>query len=579
VIHTGQITPALTLMDIAEDRSADLQRILDEATETLGALRSFLALVDSESGELVVKFVSGDDWSEHKRARRLRIGQQEGRGITAFVAASGLPYRTGDVSKDTYYLKYFEDVRSEIAVPLLDSHGRTIGVMNVESGQLYAFDDRDERFLLALGREAAMMLSMADYRSRERALLEVGGELTLVGNPNALIYRVVDTAARLLRADDSSIFLLNPDGSRIILRASKGRLESQRDEASYAVGEGLTGWVAKEGKSLRIGEPSSDPRWKGLHSEFPPEELGAYLAVPIRSPRALMGVLRVVRKKRTSIFYQHEFTNEDEGLLAILGNQIGVALENSRLTERLVQSERMAAWGEMSARTAHMIGNRVFAIRGNLNELEYLLSQRSPNLMEVNEVSQALKRGVERLEFILQEFRDYATATRLSSDPLDLTALVRQAIEEGLPHQNQLSIITDLYPEPLPIRGDSHKLIRSLTELLENAVIYQPQGGEVRVRTGLAGEEEKRSVPHLSNGRPFAFVEVSDRGPGVTAENKKRIFTPFFTTRAKGMGLGLSIVKGIIEGHGGEIVERGAEGEGAQFLILLPIADSDSDPG
>src|SRR4051794_29536148 len=94
--------PSPTLIDVATGHSEDLQRILDEATETLNARRGFLALVDSETGELVVKFVSGDDWTEQKRDRRLRIGQQEGLGITAFVAVSGQPYRSDDVARDPY---------------------------------------------------------------------------------------------------------------------------------------------------------------------------------------------------------------------------------------------------------------------------------------------------------------------------------------------------------------------------------------------------------------------------------------------------------------------------------------------
>ena len=485
-------------------------------------------------------------------------------------------YRSGDVTKDPYYLKYFDDVCSEIAAPLLDSHGRTIGVVNIESDQLGAFDERDERVLKALVDQAAMIISITDYRDRERALLEVGNELTLVGDQGALMHlvrRVVETASHLLRADDASLFLLDSEGQRLVLRASKGELGNRLDTASYAIGEGLTGWVAAEAKPLRLGEPSRDPRWKGVLNEFPPEDLGAYIAVPIQSPRALLGVLRVVRRKRTSIFYQHEFTPEDEGLMVILANQIGVAMENSRLRERLIQKERMAAWGEMSARTAHMIGNRVFAIRGNLNELDYLLHRPDTDLKEIRDLSGALTRGIERLEYILQEFRDFVVATRLTFEELCLNHLVNQAIEEGLPHQNQLRIICDL-KEGLPvIRGDNQKLIRSLTELLENAVIYQPNGGEVFVRSGIAGPEELKHFSQLPGGT-FLFVEVEDRGPGITEENKKRIFTPFFTTRAKGMGLGLSIVKGIIEGHGGAIAETGEPGQGARFLILLPSTEN-----
>ena len=85
---------------------------------------------------------------------------------------------------------------------------------------------------------------------------------------------------------------------------------------------------------------------------------------------------------------------------------------------------------------------------------------------------------------------------------------------------------------------------------------------------------EARALCGLSSKRRYVRVEFADNGPGVPSKDKDKIFNPFFTSRAKGMGLGLSIVKGIVEAHRGRICEAGAEGKGAKFVLLLPVSES-----
>jgi signal transduction histidine kinase len=131
--------------------------------------------------------------------------------------------------------------------------------------------------------------------------------------------------------------------------------------------------------------------------------------------------------------------------------------------------------------------------------------------------------------------------------------------------------------EDLPdLCGDASKLRRAISELLENASIHQNGCGKICVTTGWWGETEREAYPQIPFRREWARpggavrIEVLDRGPGVSADNKTRLFDPFFTTRSKGMGLGLSIVKGIIDAHRGVIAEIGEEGKGAHFVIVLP---------
>ncbi|MDQ2800083.1 MAG: ATP-binding protein, partial [Armatimonadota bacterium] len=118
--------------------------------------------------------------------------------------------------------------------------------------------------------------------------------------------------------------------------------------------------------------------------------------------------------------------------------------------------------------------------------------------------------------------------------------------------------------------ADAARLKRAFSELIENSLSFQPAGGTLRIATRRADPTEAREVARLPRAHSYVQVEFSDTGPGIPDDVKPRIFTPFYTTRTRGMGLGLSIVKGILEAHRGSIVEVGQEGKGARFLAFLP---------
>ena len=106
--------------------------------------------------------------------------------------------------------------------------------------------------------------------------------------------------------------------------------------------------------------------------------------------------------------------------------------------------------------------------------------------------------------------------------------------------------------------------------MIENALSFQPDGGSLTIRTERADLTDAQRLAGLPRSRTYVQVEFLDNGPGVPADLKDRIFTPFYTSRARGLGLGLSIVKGILEAHRGGIAEIGRPGEGAHFLAFLP---------
>ncbi|HTE19251.1 MAG TPA: GAF domain-containing sensor histidine kinase [Armatimonadota bacterium] len=564
-----------SILDIDELLAA----ILEEGLDAVGGTRGFVGLVNRSTGELELRITAGQGWDEQP-SRSIKITDEPGHGITIWVVCSGVPYVTGDVRRDPHYVMFFPDVRSEIAVPLVNRDGRTIGVINIESEQIDAFSQRDLQLLVALSNQAAIAVSVANYRAREAALIEIGNELASSTDMDELFRRVVRRSAELLRADDCSIFQLNPNTDRLILRASGELLERHVGSHTYQLGEGLTGWVAQHASAARVSDVRADPRWRGLYPELPAEAIEAYLAAPVFHRNSVWGVLRVVRRKPASSIIRNDFTERDETLLTTLARQVGAAITQQSLIKQQLQMERMAAWGEMSARSAHMIGNKVFALKGQLNELEYLA--RGPELSReaVLDVAERAKQGVFRLEEILTEFRDFLMATHLDRKPTDLSELVRSTVRESFPKEGPVAIDVDTAPGLRQIAADATKLRRAISELLENSVNHQLEGGAIHVRTGPWGAGEREAYPEISFHGPWAQeggavrLEVIDHGPGIPPENKRRLFTPFFTTRSKGMGLGLSIVKGIVDAHGGTIAEVGREGEGAHFIIVLPTVET-----
>jgi len=555
------------------DTEALLKAILEESIEAVNATRGTISLVDYRTGELVTKFAAGAGWSEggiqgagrvtrEGGELRFKITNEPGNSISSYVAYTGAPYICPDVTKDPYYYPLFPDTRSELAVPLIGRGGRVIGVLNVESEKVNAFGKNEAKVLSALASMAAFALSLVTHQNREKALIELGKELAATPDIDTLLEKVTEVAAQLLDADDCSLFLLDKSINRLVLRASRGLLRSMVGKATYRLGEGLTGWVALNNKPARINGVIGDPRWKGLYLELKPEEISAFMAVPIRGRKEVMGVLRVLRKKASPSAPHYLFSEEDEELLFTLASQLGAALEREELQRRLFTMQHIATVGEMAARTAHMIGNKVFAMKGALKELNLQLSN-----LSLSESTQRLLSSMERslyeIEILLQDLRDFVKATQLNLQPLCLSDLVEELVRDYQQEFPQISFELQVDDREVWVKGDPEKLRSAISELIENSVHFLKEGGKITVRL----------TKSTWVGQKHARLIIRDTGPGIPEKLKEQIFQPFFTTRAKGMGLGLAIVKGIIDAHGGTIEERGREGEGALFIITIPAIE------
>lgn len=560
-----RLLPLLNLVNAEPDAGQALNRLAVAALEETGSRNAMIALLDDEHGILNLSYGAGPEWAITE-VETIDVTTRS--GIVSYVAATGRHFMTGDVASEPQYRNLFETTRSEMAVPILDRYRRIRGVFNVEADRTHAYTADELESLDTLAAVATVVINQEDAKIREVALVEIGHALDQAQTEEEVVKGVIRIAGEVLRFGAFSAFLFEPAQDRFVLRGSVGRLKEQVGLLSYRRGEGITGWVAETAQSVLSNEPMRDPRWLGKNVEFPSEQIASFLAVPVVHRGRCIGVLRALRKVSENDYLDNRFTQDDERVLTAIAEQMATALESVRSLDRLIRSERMAAWGELSAKSSHMIGNRVFALRGDVNELGHLLRQNEIDRGSIEELHRSLEVNVLRIEEILQEFRDFLTATQLKTEPGSINELVESTAREIFPRRGPVALEFDLGADLPEIAMDSKKLRRAISELVENAMNFVTDGS-LRIGTGLADVETKKKG-RVPTAKPFIVVTVKDTGPGVDADKKATIFQPFYSGRVKGMGLGLSIVKGIVDAHGGAVFEDGEPGSGAKFVILLP---------
>ena len=227
---------------------------------------------------------------------------------------------------------------------------------------------------------------------------------------------------------------------------------------------------------------------------------------------------------------------------------------------RLIAAQRSAAWGEVARRLAHEIKNPLTPIQLSAERLQFKLAGKLANgdadmlargtQMIINQV-QAMKRMVD-------DFRDYARLPTPDVVPLDLNELIGEVL--GLYESSSATISLELAVDLPPILGDATQLRQVIHNLLRNAEDALEGDGSGRI-----------SIATRANSR-HAELLITDNGPGFPAEILPRIFEPYVTTKAKGTGLGMPIVKKIVDEHQGTIEIRNAPEGGARICIRLPLA-------
>jgi nitrogen fixation/metabolism regulation signal transduction histidine kinase len=255
-----------------------------------------------------------------------------------------------------------------------------------------------------------------------------------------------------------------------------------------------------------------------------------------------------------------ETSGKDEiGKLAVAFNQMTQELMGQR--ERLVQSERVAAWRELARRLAHELKNPLFPLQITVENMKRAREQYPEQFEEVFQESTAtLLTELATLKQIIGRFSDFAKMPPPELQKVDINQVVEQALalyraQLAAPGRPAIVLRPELTGSLPPVEADPEQLGRALGNLLLNAIDAMPRGGTLTIRTGRNNDSVR--------------VEVSDTGEGLTREECERLFTPYYTTKAHGTGLGLAIVQSVISDHKGKIAVESEPGKGTTFRIDL----------
>jgi two-component system nitrogen regulation sensor histidine kinase NtrY len=230
--------------------------------------------------------------------------------------------------------------------------------------------------------------------------------------------------------------------------------------------------------------------------------------------------------------------------------------------ERLVQSERVAAWREVARRLAHELKNPLFPLQTTVENLQRAKDQNPEQFEEVfRESTGILLSEIQNLKTITERFSDFSKMPVPELASVNLNDVVRSTVklfEAQFGAVGRPPITPELHlQEDLPaIQADPALLHRALENLILNAMDAMPAGGVLMLRTT------------QSNGN--VHLEISDTGTGLTPEECDRLFTPYYTTKQHGTGLGLAIVQSVVSDHGGRISVESETGVGTSFHIELP---------
>ncbi len=495
-------------------------------------------------------------------------------GITGRAVHEGRPVTAsaGDPGSGNDPLLSRFPVREAIALPVR-SAANVVGVLYAGRIAPVPFEARDRALLGLLAHQigiwihaGALFAQMKDQVDGLKELVGLSLKLTSPPELSMSLATTAEVAARLLRVQAAAIVMADSSGT-LTIRASVGLPPGFEGEWRGQRGAGLVGEVVQHGHPVVTIDL--------LASASPSHPFGP--AVPVRG---LMVLPLKVRDESLGCVILADplpraFSPEDVEAMTLLSNLAAITIENARLYDeacqayqdlkaaqgQLIHSEKARVLSEIAGGIVHDFNNVLAIILGTtgltLNEVQ---DPRARKALET--IEEAAWRGAQTIRH-LQSFA--ATREQEKFVAVELNAVILDAVvatrprwkDEAEARDLHIEMVTDLVELPR-ILGNPIELREMVVNLLLNAVDAMPEGGRIVVRTRPAGK--------------LVEMSLSDTGVGMSEATRPRIFDPFFTTKSHRSGLGLAVVRGILDRHRGQVEVSGEEGKGTTFRIHFPVA-------
>jgi PAS domain S-box-containing protein len=407
--------------------------------------------------------------------------------------------------------------------PIRDKDGKTTGVVLVfrDITERKKLEKEAHRLLGAVQQERDKISSLLNSINDEVWFADTEKRYTLA-NPSAIKEFKLDSSAQSINVENlvANLEVYRPDGSpRPVeeappLRALKGEIVKNQEEIIRTPASG----------ELRYRQVSS---------------------APVRDSEGnIIGSVSVVRDI-TELKQLQNRLQEHAGDLEKLVEE---------RTKQLKDSERLAAIGQTAGMVGHDIRNPLQAISGDL----YLIREElrsMPKSEAIEESVEAIEENTAYINKIVSDLQDYTRPLTPNIVEVNIKDLINSTLIVANIPENIKTEVT--IQENLSLKVDPIYLRRALTNLTTNAVQAMPNGGKLTIKA-------------LSN-KDRTIISVKDTGVGIPEEAKPNLFKPLFTTKSKGQGLGLAVVKRLTEALGGTVTFESQEGKGAKFIIELPL--------
>ena len=544
-----------------------LTAILTTNLEVFRDVSGSIALLNPDSGRLEIEVHHGFTRSPGDVA--LKLGQ----GITGWVAFHGRPQIVPDVAADPRYVRVRDDVRSEMAAPMLSAAGQVIGVVNVDSDRPAGFTEADLALFLRLTAEAnAVMAHLWQLRhlrtkaDQLESLIAVGQTLVAKVEEQELFDTVTRDARQITATHTCALYLCDLATENVHLVSLAGLAStplSSPVRTPLPLHSCLVGSAVHTRRPVEFANVQSPEFIDVIDLPHDPD-LRSLLAVPLAVENEVLGVLAVFTDR------VHRFNNDEKRLVGALASLAAVALQNSRLYTRVFQSEaslrkneQLTTLGLLAAEIAHEIRNPLTVIKLLFGYLNLDFPGGDPRRTDVRVIGEKL----DELEAIVSRVLNFAKApsnlhSRWSVADIieDTLVLIRLKLSQGKVHLH-------FHRPDKALVVDVHKgqLQQVLINLLFNATEAMPDGCEIIVTCGFDERVRPAAATQI-------FIDVTDTGTGIPPTLQDRIFDSFLTGRPDGTGLGLSIAKRILASHHGDIERRATSDAGTTIRLVLPFA-------
>ncbi len=607
-----QISEFLDLTDTSaldEGSEGLIRRIVHMASKVMKADRASLFLVDHETGDLWSKVAQGEG------SRRIVV--PSGTGVAGWVLEHDEILTIDDVYQDERFnrstdLETGYRTKSMICGPIKNPRGDCVGVIQVINKLSGSFSEEDVSLFRAFGHQAAVAVDNFSLFSRLRQsnermiiMLDVLDSVTSTANMASLIGTIIEKTIKIMHCERASFFVLDRNTRELwSLKATGDELQ----EIRFPMDTGIGGWCASKDEIIMVDDVYDDERFNAEIDQRTGFRTKSMLAVPVHDREGrVIAVVEAINR------IGGPFDAHDKDLLRAISSQIGEALKKASLLEDLkrcnldLTHDNLTLERQVANRTQELAStNRELQLSNielkKLNERksEFLgiaahdLRNPLANISSLTEVllehaqaraTQPVLDQEQELDFLsmvrdsvramLRTLEDVMNTESLDSgvpaikpESVDMVELTRRVLAMNEPHAQKKSIHISLTVEdegPLTVNADPARIREVIDNLISNALKYSSEGKRVWVSLQLLQAREQ-----------CVRLSVKDEGPGLQSSDFKEIFGKFKKLSARptsgesSSGLGLYIVKKLVDLHKGRVWVESIYGQGATFYVELP---------